>query len=63
MSDIATRLGVDRNYASQYRLRLIATGLISEAGRGRVEFTLPYLGEYLHELDPRGAQLGVRSAV
>ncbi len=47
MSDIATRLGVDRNYASQYRLRLIAAGLISEAGRGRVEFTLPYLGEYL----------------
>jgi len=49
MSQIAGRLGVDRNYANQYRRRLIAAGLVSEAGRGRVEFTLPYLREYLHE--------------
>lgn len=47
MSDIGTRLGVDRNYASQYRLRLLAAGLISEVGRGGVDLTLPYLREYL----------------
>ncbi len=49
MSQIASRLGVARNYANQYRRRLIAAGLVSEAGRGLVEFSLPYLREYLHE--------------
>lgn len=49
MSDIAARLDVDRNYAGQYRLRLIATELIEPAGRGRVDFTMPYLRDYLRE--------------
>jgi hypothetical protein len=49
MSDIAARLDVDANYASQYRLRLIATELIAPAGHGRVDFTMPYLREYLRE--------------
>jgi AAA ATPase domain len=49
MSDIAARLDVDANYASQYRLRLIATELIEPAGHGRVDFTMPYLREYLRE--------------
>lgn len=43
MRDIAERLGVDTNYAGQYRLRLIAVEIIHEAGRGRVTFELPYL--------------------
>lgn len=50
MNDIAGRLGVDANYASQYRLRLIAAALIRPAGYGLVDFTLPYLREYLVEL-------------
>ncbi len=51
MSDIRQRMGpgVDANYASQYRLRLIAAGLISSAGHGRVDFTLPHLREWLRE--------------
>jgi len=35
------------NYASQYRLRLIAAELIEPVRRGYVDFALPYLREYL----------------
>lgn len=34
MSDIQERMGVDVNYASQYRLRLIAAELIQSTRRG-----------------------------
>jgi len=43
MADIQRRLGVDVNYASQYRLRLIAAELIRATRRGYVDFALPYL--------------------
>lgn len=49
MADIQERLGVDVNYASQYRLRLIAAELIESSSRGYVDFALPYLREYLRE--------------
>lgn len=49
MSDIAARLNVGATYASQYRLRLIATELIEPVGHGRVDFTMPYLRDYLRE--------------
>lgn len=49
MADIATRLGRDPNYASQYRLRLIAAGMIRPVGRGYVDMAVPYLREYLHD--------------
>ena len=49
MSDIQDRMGVDVNYASQYRLRLIAAELIQSTRRGYVDFALPYLREYLRE--------------
>jgi hypothetical protein len=49
MADIQQRLGVDVNYASQYRLRLIAAELINPTRRGYVDFALPYLREYLRE--------------
>lgn len=49
MSDITTRLNVNSNYASQYRMRLIATELIEPAGYGHVDFTMPYLRDYLRE--------------
>jgi len=48
-SDIGARMGVDRNYASQYRLRLIAAGMIVPAGHGRVDFALPHLREWLRD--------------
>ena len=49
MSDVRDRMGVNTNYASQYRLRLIAAGLIRPAGHGLVDFTLPHLREWLRE--------------
>ena len=47
ISDIKTRLDVSDNYAGQYRLRLLGAEIIEDAGRGRVDFELPYLREYL----------------
>jgi hypothetical protein len=49
MADIQQRLGVNVNYASQYRLRLIAAELIYPTRRGYVDFALPYLREYLRQ--------------
>ncbi len=49
MADIQQRLDVDVNYASQYRLRLIAAELIHPTRRGYVDFALPYLREYLRQ--------------
>ena len=49
MADIQERLGVDVNYASQYRLRLIAAELIEPTNHGYVDFALPYLREYLRD--------------
>jgi len=47
MSDIEERLGCDPKYAYVYRSRLITAGVIHRAGRGRVDFVLPYLREHL----------------
>jgi hypothetical protein len=52
MGDIQARLGVDVNYASQYRLRLIDAELIEPAGRGYVRFAVPYLRDYLRQTAP-----------
>lgn len=49
MSDIAQRMHADANYASQYRLRLIAAGLIEAAGHGKVRFVLPHIRDWLRE--------------
>lgn len=46
---IADRMGVHANYAAQYRRRLIAADLITPAGHGRIDYTLPQLREYLRE--------------
>ncbi|HEV3320153.1 MAG TPA: ATP-binding protein [Solirubrobacteraceae bacterium] len=49
MKDIQQRLEIDANYASQYRLRLIASELIESTSHGYVDFALPYLRDYLRE--------------
>jgi hypothetical protein len=49
LADIQERLGVDVNYASQYRRRLIAAELIEPSSHGHVDFALPYLREYLRD--------------
>jgi AAA+ ATPase superfamily predicted ATPase len=40
MADIAKRLKVSASYAGNYRSRLIAQGVITEAGRGKVAFQM-----------------------
>lgn len=47
--DIATRMGVTRQYAGMYRQRLIDAELIAPFGRGYVDFAVPYLRDYLRE--------------
>lgn len=47
VSDIASRMDIDSNNASQIRRRLIEHGLIGERGRGLVAYELPFLREYL----------------
>lgn len=49
MKDIQERLEIDANFASQYRLRLIASELIESTGHGYVDFAVPYLRDYLRE--------------
>ena len=49
MKDIQQRLSITTNFASQYRLRLIASELIESTGHGYVDFALPYLRDYLRE--------------
>ena len=49
---IAGRLGKAPNYVSVYRARLIEGGLIAAAGRGKVDFAIPFLREYLREHAP-----------
>lgn len=51
ISEIAQRLGKDLSYTSQYRARLLAAEVVRAAGRGLLEFTLPYMADYLRRLD------------
>ena len=41
MADVASRLDADANYASQYRLRLIAADMIQPAGHGQGQLHAP----------------------
>ena len=47
--EVARRLGETPYYASTYRARLIAAGVIESTRRGYVDFAIPYLREYLRE--------------
>jgi len=47
MRDITNRLGISTNLTGQYRLRLIKQGVIEEYGRGRIQFAMPLIREYL----------------
>lgn len=49
-ADIQKRLNVDNSYFQQYRARLIETGVIASPRRGELEFTIPYLKDYLRTL-------------
>ena len=49
VSDLKNRMERSGSYVSNYRRRLIDAEMIVEAGRGRVDFALPYLRDYLRE--------------
>lgn len=49
VSDVAKRMGVSSNYASQYKRRLLDQGVIGERGRGVVAFDIPAFREFLGE--------------
>lgn len=49
VADIAQRMGIDANNATQVRRRLIERGVIGSRGRGRVGFDMPMLRGYLEE--------------
>lgn len=47
--EIAKRMGITAQYASEYRRRLIRDGIIEPAGHGKVRFTIPYTADHLRE--------------
>jgi tRNA uridine 5-carbamoylmethylation protein Kti12 len=49
--DIRERMCVDTNTASTYRSRLIAAGLIRDTGRGIVRYALPFMRDFLDEMN------------
>lgn len=46
LSDIAAKMGVRSNYASQYKKRLLTAGVIEDVN-GLLKFSLPGFGDYL----------------
>lgn len=46
---VAARMQVTQQYAGVYRQRLIDAGIIEPVARGRVDFAIPYLRQYLRE--------------
>ncbi len=49
LADIAYRLGVTSNYASQYRQRLINADVITRVSHGHVDYAMPATRDYLRE--------------
>lgn len=50
MADIRRRIGdLAPQHGNTYRNRLLAAGLITQVSRGRVDYALPYLREFLRE--------------
>lgn len=49
MKDICQRINRNSQYANQYRQRLMDAGVIAESGYGYVDFTIPYLRNWLRD--------------
>jgi hypothetical protein len=47
--DIITRLGKGKSYVSMYRARLISRGIVASKGYGTLEYSYPYMREFLIE--------------
>lgn len=52
-ADIGERIEASTSLVSKYRARLLAAGLIETAGRGKIEYAIPGLREYLRRTAPR----------
>jgi hypothetical protein len=66
LADIAARMNVTSNQASQYRQHLLEDELIERAGYGHVDFAMPFMDTYLRELldiPPPGPRSTARSTV
>ena len=50
-ADIAARLGVSKGYVSVYRRRLMKSGMVTPAGRGRLDFALSAARQWIRGLD------------
>jgi len=50
-ADIAARLGVSREHAGVYRHRLMKSGMVAPAGRGRLDFALDAARSWIRGLD------------
>jgi len=51
VSDLRERAGFDGNTLNQYRRRLDREGVVHSPSRGYVDFVIPYMKEYLRDLD------------
>lgn len=49
IADVERRLGRDHGYVSRYRSRLIVAGIIEPTRRGFVDFTIPYMREFVRD--------------
>ena len=49
MADVAARMKVSASYASHYKKRLVTQGILAEAGRGKVVFSMPMMKSMLSE--------------
>ena len=52
-SVVASHMGEGMDYANIYRQRLIDKHIIAAPARGRVDFAIPFLREYLRSTEPR----------
>ncbi|WEV39949.1 ATP-binding protein [Lactobacillus sp. ESL0681] len=48
-NDVVAKMHKSKGYVSQYRRRALERQLITVAGHGYVDYTLPYFGEYLKQ--------------
>ena len=49
LAAISRRMGVKSNYASQYKRRLLAQGVVGEYSKGYVRFDMPVFRDYLEQ--------------
>lgn len=52
LAGVAERMGVQSNYASKYKARLIEAGVLDDIGQGRYSVALPGFKDYLRETLP-----------